>query len=1376
MFPSLRVLAVIATGVVLLPCLRGQEAEKPRRSAEPLPPGAILRMGSTRLRHECAITAVAFSPIGRVVASADYDGSVRLWEVSTGLKVFELPTETGNALAFSPDGKVLATGGKEIELWNAVTGKQIVKLSYRTSRVHAVAFGPDGKTLASAGVGEPVIRLWEVSSGKQVREFKGAAHNGALALAFAPGGKTLAAGGGELRVEQKDNAIRLWEVGTGKIIRQLDGHKGRVNALAFSADGKTLAAASPYGVWVWDAATEKEARQLDKGAYAVAFSPLANQVVVGGGLTLFADSGRTVFKIADAALDVMCVAFSPDGKMVVSGDRAGRVRLWNTLTGTEAEKAGGHSQPVRAVAFSPDGRIVASASGGDQTVRLWGTTSGAQLRKIPIGCTTGGHWCGESDAGEFFFLSGGRIVCTWCCDGVLHLWEMDTGRARDFSIGERWLSAVALAPDGKTLAVACAENSNYGVVVLCDLADGKELGRLKPFGDQSRSQVAALAFSPDGKTVALGYNRARSTDRGPPENTIALWDLDTRKEVRSFRPGHDVPGKLVYTPDGQTLVTGATARTPIQIWDIASGKEALKISTPIDWRKRRGSAPFALSADGKTIAAVEGDNDMILWETATGKARHRLKGHAKKITCLAFALDGKLLVSGSEDATVIVWRLDFAPSDGEDKKPEPDELERTWNDLSDRDAPVAFRAIGKLSSSGNEAVAFLRDRLQPAKARDLAQIPRLLADLEEARLRESTSAELRRFGAKAAPALYEALRGKVSFEVRQQLELVLEAIDEHPIHPDELRRLRAIQILEQNGSTEAVKVLEALAVGAPSAELTRDARAALQRWRSREQLKPIHVLSDEEVSISRRHLVGNRPPRSFPGHGKTVTALVYSNDGKVVVSAALDGSISIWDTATIRESRRIQAHAGGVHGLALSPSRKVLASAGADKHVRLWDLESGQPLHQFEGEKQAVCVAFSPDGKILASGGYDKSIRLWSVGKRVLVRNIPTPLNVVTSVTFSPDGKTLASGGLVPEQGTIMNGVVRYSQPGFVQLWDPDTGKEQRKPTIRGSVVDFARDGRTLASAGYFCFIEPNHKGWAFIQAGKIAWFPATEIHWWDLTRNQEIRRIRGQGGTVAFSLDGKTLASVGGHIPYHDSFTDGGSNTYGAGSEPDQAVRLWEAATGRMVLKSSRAVATIATFAPDGRTLAWGDSNGSLHLWELTPEVPLAKYPKGLEANDLEKLWSDLASEEASVAFQAIWTLSAGQRAATDFLKGRVRQLRLDEKRLERLVVDLDSNQFSVRETATKELEKLGDDAGPVLQRALESKKLSPEALRRVEALLKAMPSPHPEVLRDLRAIQVLGKIGTPEARQVLERLVEGSPAARLTQEARRALENWAR
>jgi hypothetical protein len=264
----------------------------------------------------------------------------------------------------------------------------------------------------------------------------------------------------------------------------------------------------------------------------------------------------------------------------------------------------------------------------------------------------------------------------------------------------------------------------------------------------------------------------------------------------------------------------------------------------------------------------------------------------------------------------------------------------------------------------------------------------------------------------------------------------------------------------------------------------------------------------------------------------------------------------------------------------------------------------------------------------------------------------------------------------------------------------------------------------------------------------------------WDTVTGKEIGRFgnrREAVNSVAWSPDGKTLA----------------------GARDDSTIQLWDAPSGQQIrtLSGQLAPITSVSFSPDGRRLATGSADTTCLIWDVTG---LEHRPKILLSGaELTALWNDLAAEYAARAYRAVWRLTGDSEAAVRFLHKQLTAPAAapDPKQLASLIADLDSNRFSVRQTASNELASLEELAEPALRQALANKP-SPEARRRLEALLdriqtRTLPS---EQLRAVRAVAVLEHVASPEARRLLAALAKGAPEARLTQEAKASLERLTR
>ena len=484
-----------------------------------------------------------------------------------------------------------------------------------------------------------------------------------------------------------------------------------------------------------------------------------------------------------------------------------------------------------------------------------------------------------------------------------------------------------------------------------------------------------------------------------------------------------------------------------------------------------------------------------------------------------------------------------------------------------------------------------------------------------------------------------------------------------------------------------------------------------------------------------------------------ITAIVYCADGQSVIAGCLDGKLHCWDVATGEKRKQVDGHVEGVYCLALSPDGRRLASGGADKSLRLWEVEHLTQLRQFDGHDQEVAtVAFSPDGKTLASGSYDGTIRLWDAAGGEARHTLKLKWSKVTSVAFTPDGATLASGGVVPINVRRFRDLNQSDQ---VRLWDVGRGQPLRTLQQRGQNVLFTPDGRTLISGGLY--FQPQFVG------GGIDLDGETHIDFYDLLLERRRPALADYWVGIALSPDGRWLATGwGGRLHM-------GSVVYR--KQQNEGIHLWETATGKEIMNHQleESAVTAMAFAPDDSQLAVGRRDGTVRFYPLRPRGWQPPPPKqALTSEAIDSLWASLARNDAPAAYSAIWTLSAAGEQTVKFCQERLRPLPPATPRLQKLIADLDSDTFPVREAASQELAGLGQDAAAAMARALQGRP-SLEARRRMDRLLEGLCSQPlaSESLRQERAIGILERIGTKSARDVLHTLAGGPSESTITQES---------
>lgn len=824
------------------------EAEPPRAVDEPkagsrrpktdphgdqLPPGALMRMGTVRLRHQSA--QVEFDANGKTVISWGPELVVRHWDVATGREVFrqQLKTPRPAERYWMIDRQTLVTvEDHALHLYDGAAGKAIRSIYSRPDQFFMEPFSSRDRKYVAATLYEESppkypLHLWDLGTGKEIVLPES---NGVLQAKFSADGKLLAIPGG-------DGTLRLYDTATGQEVRKLPIHPEQST---FSPDGRTLAGwewmPGVKKVRVWDAVTGKELAAFDTAvrdgthSFSLAFSPDGKCLAGGEGHTLYLwdltgrkEMHRFPFRWAYR------LNFSPDGKTLAASG-ASAITLWDVATGKRLLARSAHEMGVSTVAVSPDGKVLGSSSFAEDTLQLWDVASGKPVRLLQ------GH---KAHVSACVFSSDSRLAATSSQDGTVRIWETTTGKEiRQFVVDglkgseKPSILALGLSADDKRLTAissgAGAAQQLYQISVW-QMATGKLHARR----EFTASDVDS--FSTDGRYVV------RRMGEG-----VILQDAATGMQFLTLS------GRLcwpwAFSPDGKLVAASSfgpgtppyegfkpgqeqARREAICIWEMATGKEVLRI--PI-----AGYAVYKFSPDGRMLAAAD-EKALRLWDTATGQELHRRprpenfggQRDVGFVQSLAFLPDGRALATGLADTTIIVW--DLAPETWPKavvKDFVREELEGLWKDLGDDDARKAHHAIHALAASPRSAVPFLEDHLKPVPEADPKRIQELLAniDREQFAVREAAANELARLREQAEPALRRTLAGKPSLEVRKRVEELVAAPRAVPVGPT-LRTMRAIQALERIGTREARAILRQLAAGAAGARETREAKEALDR-------------------------------------------------------------------------------------------------------------------------------------------------------------------------------------------------------------------------------------------------------------------------------------------------------------------------------------------------------------------------------------------------------------------------------------------------------------------------------------------------------------------------------------------------------------------
>lgn len=836
-------------------------------------------------------------------------------------------------------------------------------------------------------------------------------------------------------------------------------------------------------------------------------------------------------------------------------------------------------------------------------------------------------------------------------------------------------------------------------------------------GLQTGAFVQSAVMSPDGKLVAIATNNGN----------CALIELATSKELRQISTAAltgGFPSALAFRPDSKALALGGPRGLVIVAVDTGKVLHRFALDGPIRFYRAVG---ISFSADGRVVAMGAdqpggGQKQRVhAWEVATGKALGPFDVLQNDSVSTALSGTGKVLVT---------WGRHF-------RRTPNDQDAGQYLQLWDVTTGKELRRIATGRPYVNvAAAAFTPDGKTLATASGTATYH--LFDV-------ATGKERRRFAGRRGQPSFLHVSPDGATLACGGLDSGLQAWDIASGRRLELPAAPSARLLDIAFPSQG----KLLALGVQG--------QALVWW---------DALSGK---------VANAPE----GHSMPVLALGFSSDGKTLTSASADGAVLRWDAATGRRRGELslldeamqRAYSPGnptrYNALTLSPDGRYAAtnSTYQSNSVRLWDLVAGQVVCDLESSRPANHhgLAFAANGDRLVTAGDQGSVSLWDVRSGQEAGSFSTTprngasIGTAPRAAIAPDGRRAVVG---------CNGINRMTgqqQTRWVVL-DTNTGKELYSVPgylpYQGGGAAFSPDGQLLALTGTGRTVTVVHaatgKEWRLLGNASDAAAPMPGT----------VYAGNAMSSAVAFAPDGRTLA-----VAYMGQPIYGPSGLVRAAQS---SIEVWElAGTGRRAtFKGHHAMVHCLAFSPDGRTLASGGADAAVVLWDLTGQAG-AKAAAPTD-KQLDEAWTALAGAEAVAAYQAMCRFHAAPSAAVAFMRQRLRPATAgaSESTIRDLVNDLNSESFAARDRSMRTLRRLGPIAESALRTALRSAP-SLELRRRIEGLLANLEtgSLSPEELRTARAVEVLERLGTPEARALLDALAQGAVGAQLTRDSLRAL-----
>ncbi|MGI8977634.1 MAG: WD40 repeat domain-containing protein [Pirellulaceae bacterium] len=1129
--------------------------------------------------HKGAVRDVAYTADNKLLLSVGLDGSLRVWDRTTGqlVRTIAAHSRPNLCLTLTPDGLQAITGGVDgsLKFFDVPRPSALFEIAGIPAAPTAIAPSADGKFVLTGDAGN-YVRLFDATTKAHVRDYPGSA-GGVTGVAAFPEQKLILA-------TAADGALRGWNFDTAAPTGLIQFPSA--TALAVHQQGKLLAVTGADGVLrlaSWPPTIPQSLAGHTDQVTAVVMS--ADGSILGSGgidsqVLLFKKDGSPLRPLPAGPGKIGSLALSADSKLAAAGSDTGAIKFWLTGDGADKGMLAGHVGAVSSLSFHPTDPRLAS-TGADGTVRIW---------RLP---SVSAPWPGHTQPVTVLAMSkDGKTAVTAAADKSVRIWNTATGKpVRVLENLPQPIMTAAVSPSGKQVALGDVA----GEVTVQNSADGKGAFTLVAHV----GGVTGLAWLDDEKILATcGNDGLLKYWRLPPVQPIKLANQEAVKAV-------------VLSPDGKTIAA-TNSDGSVRLVTLATGKEAKKLaafSTAV--------TTLTASSDRAILAAGSASGQVHLWNFADGTPRGTVGGHTGPVQAIALHPKLPQLATGGDDGTIRLWNLPQPAAEIAHHKASvrvvavsPDAktaltgdttgIAQLWS-LPDLKAAAALTG-GKAPLF---AAAFRRDNQQAALG-DADGMVRLYGtvDGESAGLLGAhegavtgvsfhpNNAQMATSGADGTLRLWQ-----LPIVSPQPLAKHTAAINAVAVTSDGLLSL-------SGGSDKFVHVLDH-ATGKPrsSVELPAPITALAAAPDN-----STGVAATQSGTLHFFALADGAVTAQIGAHPGPVSGVAYKPQGGQLATTGADGKVRLWEIPA--PQKLLSDHTAKITAVALSPNGLLLATAAADKSVRIWNVADGAASWTLGHADSVTALAWKSDSTQLVTASADKTIRVWNIadGKQAVL--LEKASAITNGVAFAPDGASIYAAGTdkVIRQWKLADGLevrsfgshdkpiaalllanagntlVTASEDGAIRTWNTSDGSR---------VLNISHGAAPTCLA-----VSADGK---FLAAGSAD----KSVKLYNVADGSLSQTIAGHGGAVTainFSPDNLTLATAA----------------------ADGQVRIWNLqGVLQEYIPSADNVPTAVTFLPDSRGLAvGGEANlvrivrrALVRVMDVSP-MPLANVAYSADGN----------------------------------------------------------------------------------------------------------------------------------------------------------------